>query len=369
MRNICALSLFFLLTGCAALPPVVTFATWALGGVTYAVSGKTVSDHAVSSVTQKDCAFLRILDSQPVCRAYADGEKPLLVAYSGEEIYPTGFEEPSPFDGKPEAEAPEAIQLAGGLPELTTAAGPAPRAASVPGKAPARPVPISGATSGTELDKAGVVAARVKTATGSIWASELIGDVWPMVTRTGRATTQAAAASPVAAKSMPAPSRPGKSRLADEPIVAPPVMPRRRPLPTWAPRAPIQAQAAPQRGTMEFAAPPLSTPVPTPVRATKSAGDSTPTATAQWHFVVIGSFADSRNAAARAAQFRGMGPEILSAEIDGRHYSRVVVGPFRADDLSSAKLQIRAVGIADAWSMPAIGGTWNRSNTLPKSDS
>ena len=364
MRFTFALCLIFLLPGCAVLPPVASFASWTFGGVTYAVSGKTVSDHAISTITQEDCAVLRVLDKKPVCREFAEGEKPILVAYDGEEIYPTGIEGRRPFDGKPQVAQPEATRLAGVAPELTTAVGPPAPPADSPPKAAARPVSISGAASGTELDQAGIVAARVKSMTGSIWASELIGGVWPAATRTSRATARFAAAPAVAAKSTPAPNRRGKLLLAAEQIVAPPTTPRPRPRSLPARRAAIPVLAMRKPGMMDLVAPAL----PTPIRTADAGAEGTPTATTEWHFVVIGSFAYIDNAAARAAQFRGMGPEILPAEINGQRYSRVVVGPFRTEDLTSAKLQIRAVGIADAWSMPAIGGSWNATNTLRKSD-
>ena len=85
-----------------------------------------------------------------------------------------------------------------------------------------------------------------------------------------------------------------------------------------------------QPGMMELAAPPL------PTRASDAGAGGIRKATTEWYFVVIGSFAETRNAAARAAQFRGMGPDILSADIDGQHYSRVVVGPFRSEDREAA---------------------------------
>jgi hypothetical protein len=56
-----------LLAGCAAIPPAVSIATWAIDGTTLAISGKTVSDHAISAVTQRDCAMWRLLKGEPVC--------------------------------------------------------------------------------------------------------------------------------------------------------------------------------------------------------------------------------------------------------------------------------------------------------------
>ena len=40
-----------LLAGCAAIPPAVSVATWAIEGASLAFSGKSVSDHAISAVT------------------------------------------------------------------------------------------------------------------------------------------------------------------------------------------------------------------------------------------------------------------------------------------------------------------------------
>ena len=385
MRTIFAMGLVFSLAGCAAIPPVVTFASWALGGVTYSASGKMVADHAVSSITQEDCAFMRIFKNEPVCHEFAEGEGPVLVAYDGEQIYPDGVEGRMPRAAAPAPKQPEATRLAGDLPELTTAAGPAPAVMNDPVEAPSRTEPISGAASGTELDEAGAVAARVKAVTGSIWASELIGEVWPTTPRT--AHTSAPASAPAARETTraeiapPASRGPEKPRLMAVQTVSPQITPRPRPRSLAAARAPAPtpapapAPAVLQRGMMEFVAPPRPASVPTSARTsartsalvTKAGDGNVPRSTAGWHFVVIGSFANAHNATDFAAQFQGMRAEILSTVIGGRRKNRVVIGPFRTEDLSSAKLQIRAVGIADAWTMPALGSTWIRSDTGAKS--
>ncbi len=59
-----------LLAGCAAIPPAVSVATWAIEGASLAFSGKSVSDHAISAVTRKDCAMWRLLKGEPVCADY-----------------------------------------------------------------------------------------------------------------------------------------------------------------------------------------------------------------------------------------------------------------------------------------------------------
>ena len=46
----------FVLTGCV-LPPVATVASLLLDGASYASTGKSVSDHALSQIADADCAL------------------------------------------------------------------------------------------------------------------------------------------------------------------------------------------------------------------------------------------------------------------------------------------------------------------------
>ena len=46
------------LSGCG-LPPAVTVASLVASGVSYVSTGKSVTDHGISMVLQKDCALLR----------------------------------------------------------------------------------------------------------------------------------------------------------------------------------------------------------------------------------------------------------------------------------------------------------------------
>ena len=56
-----------LLSGCV-LPPVITLASIAADFASYGETGKTISDHGLSFVMQKDCSMLRVLDNEkPVC--------------------------------------------------------------------------------------------------------------------------------------------------------------------------------------------------------------------------------------------------------------------------------------------------------------
>lgn len=56
------------LSGCiVALPPAIQLASLALDGISYVSTGKSVTDHAISAVTAKDCAMIRSLKGENIC--------------------------------------------------------------------------------------------------------------------------------------------------------------------------------------------------------------------------------------------------------------------------------------------------------------
>lgn len=54
------------LNGCA-MPPVLVVASYSADVVSYAATGKTVTDHAYSAIARSDCSFIRILQEKPIC--------------------------------------------------------------------------------------------------------------------------------------------------------------------------------------------------------------------------------------------------------------------------------------------------------------
>ncbi|MSO77852.1 MAG: SPOR domain-containing protein [Alphaproteobacteria bacterium] len=72
MRSVGILGLTLLLGGCA-LPPIVTALSFALDGVSFVATGKSVGDHGLSVVLDRDCALWRVIDGRGVCEA-PDGE-------------------------------------------------------------------------------------------------------------------------------------------------------------------------------------------------------------------------------------------------------------------------------------------------------
>lgn len=68
MRWPCVLAIFGLLSGCA-MPAAFTVASFALDSGSYAMSGKTLSDHGLSLAAEEDCAMVRVLDEgEEVCQ-------------------------------------------------------------------------------------------------------------------------------------------------------------------------------------------------------------------------------------------------------------------------------------------------------------
>lgn len=71
MRPIAALALPALLavTACS-IPTPFTVVTFAVDGISLIVSGKSLSDHALSAVNNEDCAMWRVFKDRPICHEY-----------------------------------------------------------------------------------------------------------------------------------------------------------------------------------------------------------------------------------------------------------------------------------------------------------
>ena len=56
-----------LLTGCG-LPPPAIVVSYAVDGISYVVSSKGLTDHALSALTNRDCALHRVVTEAILCR-------------------------------------------------------------------------------------------------------------------------------------------------------------------------------------------------------------------------------------------------------------------------------------------------------------
>ncbi len=73
-----ALSGILFLGGCA-MPPVVMVASYAIDGVSFIVSGKSITDHAISAALKKDCSLIRVIAGRQICVDAKDGTSPPVV--------------------------------------------------------------------------------------------------------------------------------------------------------------------------------------------------------------------------------------------------------------------------------------------------
>ncbi len=89
--GLAVLALF--LCGCVVpVPPIVSYASLALDGVSLAFTRKSVSSHALSAATRKDCALWRVLKGEQVCRDLPSDERGKAIAASieGEDVLAFG---------------------------------------------------------------------------------------------------------------------------------------------------------------------------------------------------------------------------------------------------------------------------------------
>lgn len=64
--------LLVVLSGC--IPPGLTVASYAVDGVSYAGTGKSLTDHMLSDMAGRDCATWRVIKSRPICKDFTPGE-------------------------------------------------------------------------------------------------------------------------------------------------------------------------------------------------------------------------------------------------------------------------------------------------------
>ena len=67
MRGVWLAPLLLLFGGCA-LPPAIQVASLIADGFSYFATGKSVTDHGISMVAEKDCAVFRVVKGEEICR-------------------------------------------------------------------------------------------------------------------------------------------------------------------------------------------------------------------------------------------------------------------------------------------------------------
>ena len=84
-RRSAPLVLCSVLLGACAIPLPLKFATYALDGIAYLTTEKSVTDHGISLVAQQDCALWRGVTGEQICRS-EDGTAIAVAAAEGQSI-------------------------------------------------------------------------------------------------------------------------------------------------------------------------------------------------------------------------------------------------------------------------------------------
>lgn len=126
-----ALSLSTLLVAGCAVPMPLQVASWALDGISYIMTKKSVTDHGISVVAQKDCAVWRGVTAGELCREWQDGsgtlvaDKPATVQPKAPAIITAGFAPPVYSDLSPlDANLDDDQSRSDGMMKFVTAVAP-----------------------------------------------------------------------------------------------------------------------------------------------------------------------------------------------------------------------------------------------------
>lgn len=88
MKLISLLLTLVLISGCS-LPPALQLASYAVSGISYLATGKSMSDHVISTAMAKDCALHRVVFDEPIC---IEGDDEFAVA-AAPQPFPGGSEQ------------------------------------------------------------------------------------------------------------------------------------------------------------------------------------------------------------------------------------------------------------------------------------
>lgn len=311
MRRVAALGAGVLLLGGCALPLPVQVASWALDGLSYIATQKSVADHGLSIVANRDCGVLRgILDDGLICRDIDDGTTGIAVASRA---------------GNTAADAARALA------EFETAAG-------------------GDVTQGGQATNSRpVIAPTVRMSLARIHRPMMFEDGvqlsgYPLVITVetlGQPATQVAAKSAAKSAAKAATDADDAKDLADFPTAA--------------------GQPAANTDDDESA--------DKQWRAKTSRvvddGDQEPAAGL---YFVIGSFRDHDNARRLRSLYRALAPAVLAAKRDADTVYRVVVGPFEQRHAKTVHQQIYHAGIADAWAIKIKPGEWTMAMVDPPAE-
>lgn len=308
MKRALVVALPLILGGCGATT-IAGVAFYTLEGATMAASGRTLSDHIISAMMEQDCAVFRVIKDQVVCREFREGDETFLVA-----LVKSWKQDVSGVIAVAELALEESDPPASDTQESSAAA-----------------------------------AIAVQPAAGAQGA----GDNSVVV----------------------------EQLAMNDPVIVPPAMSDI--VPGLEGAVAVEPAAGPS-GTASFAPPSDNqmaavvdtAPVPAPTRMPDTLEQEK--ADSGWkpvisgsgqgnEFLVLGSFTSRRNALQEASTWPSFKPKVVSAQINGRTWYRVVAGPFGSELIERRRSQAWSRGIRDVWStkLCPAGTSGSRCISMP----
>jgi len=347
-----------ILSGCA-MPVPFQIASWAIDGISYLTTDKTIADHGLSMVTQQDCAIWRGIKGDEICSEIDDAA---IFAIASTQA-------PTPEDGQAAKisvnEEPQ-IDVAS-LADFETAAGSPETVPAVVAK------PIVNSKYGERLMIAGK----------RVWSDRLDADHYYVIgsySNRGNARRMVGKYQDLGPAVM-ASRLDGLEvyRVAVGPFSADQTRQMRVSLKlaginnAWAMRvdhrewtlASPKELAVPAQSIAEIpqGAPAATTPkaasgktvsdeiAETPAMPGNLSGQSSELIDSGKHHLVIGSFSKSENARNFAKSKADLSPRIMSAETTGGWRYRVVIGPYAKAEGLDVRRTLAGVGIDNVWAL------------------
>ena len=341
MKRFAALGAGVILLGGCALPVPVQVASWALDGISYLLTEKSVADHGLSVLAQKDCALLRgLLDPSEICRDFDDTATALADGSSYSNF--VSFDVAADEDAAAIAEFETA---AGGSPDGLDETPSALDVTEEGARTNARPILADGVETAAALVSAAV--AFVDSASLDEYPAELVvlDEALDEVAIQYTAFGDVEDVSPV-------------RKLADA-------------IEDWKAHDEVAIQYT-AFGDVEDVSPvrKLVDAIEdwkaqiTQVAQTTRVADTGKEPAAGFYFV-IGSVREHANARKLRSRYRVLTPSVLSAKLDKATVFRVVVGPFDQDQAKDFHKRIFRAGISDSWAIRVKPGEWSMAMVDP----